>query len=127
MHSARRSPMNTFTVRSSLMAMLIAFTLMLVAKTLSRTLERATNALRSDDLAAFTSINVQEITPQEATVSNLLERFQDDSSRLGQDPSAQRESECRTVEALVSTGFILALLLVAAMHGFLKRSVPTPA
>lgn len=95
-------------------------------RTLYDSLDQAIVALEANDINKYNQINVQNLTTDGAAVSKLLERFQKHSTELSKQLMAQRTSEYQTVQALVILGIVLALVLVGAVHYFLKRAVLSP-
>jgi methyl-accepting chemotaxis protein len=90
------------------------------------TLDQAIDALRRDDPAQYTKINVEQLTSQGAAFSTLLEKFQKQQTALSERLMAERAGEYATVLWLVAAGIAAALALVVAMHLFLKRVVIAP-
>jgi methyl-accepting chemotaxis protein len=90
------------------------------------TLDRAIDALRHDDVAQYTTINVEQLTSQGAAFSSLLEKFQKQQTTLSEQLRTERASEYRMVLWLVAAGLVAALALVLATHIFLKRVVIAP-
>jgi len=92
------------------------------AKQLSDVLNKAVNALRADNTAAYAEINEHDITTRGATFSALLDKFEDEIKDLTQAIVVEREHEYNLVVWLVVTGLLGALALVLAVH-FLLRSI----
>jgi methyl-accepting chemotaxis protein len=96
------------------------------ADKLDQSLDRAFAALRADDVATYTSINLNNLTPEGGTFTALLEKFQRENTELGKQLAAQRAGEYGAVKVIVGIGTIVALILVAGTHLFLKRAVLAP-
>jgi len=92
----------------------------------SRVLERASAALANDDTAAYTTINVKELTPTGAAFSTLLEKFQKQGDVQMTTLMNTREKEFSMVIWLVAAGLVAALVLVVAVHMMLRAVVLTP-
>ena len=90
------------------------------------TLDGAIAALRHDDAARYTTINVEQLTSQGAAFSALLEKFQKQQTALSEQLMADRAREYATVLWLVAAGIAAALVLVAVVHVFLRRAVLVP-
>jgi methyl-accepting chemotaxis protein len=100
--------------------------LLAAAITLDNSLDKAFAALRADDIAGYTTINLRNLTPEGGTFTDLLEKFQSQNSELSDNVATRRESEYAAVKTMVGIGTALALLMVAGMHVFLKRVVLAP-
>lgn len=100
--------------------------LIAATRTLYGSLEQAAVALRAEDAEAFQRINLARLTVEGASVSRLLERFQQHASATSSALMAQRDAEYRMVNYLVGAGIALALVLVCAVHYFLKHAVLFP-
>jgi methyl-accepting chemotaxis protein len=96
------------------------------ARALYGSLDKAIAALAADDLVTFNRINLQQLTQQGQTMSELLERLQKSNTELSKKLMAQRTAEYQDVKIMVAIGMLLALALVAAVHYFLKRAVLLP-
>src|SRR5450830_965931 len=95
-------------------------------KQLSAVLNKAAEALRNNDTAAYAEINGRDITAKGASFSTLLEKFQKLTKDLSEDIVAEREREYTMVVWLVVVGLAAALILVLAVHFVLRSIVLTP-
>jgi methyl-accepting chemotaxis protein len=92
----------------------------------SAVLDRAGAALAQDDTAAYTTINVKELTPTGAAFSAQLEKFQKEGDAQLSTLLATREKEFTMVIWLVAVGLVLALGLVTGVHFLLRATVLSP-
>jgi methyl-accepting chemotaxis protein len=90
------------------------------------TIDHAIDAIRHDDAGQYTTINLEQLTPQGAALSTLLEKFQKQQTAVSEQLMAERAREYTTVLWLVAAGIGGALVLVGATHVFLKRAVLVP-
>jgi len=95
-------------------------------KQLSDVLNKAADALRNNDTAAYAEINGRDITAKGASFSTQLEKFQKLTKDLSEDIVAQREREYNMVVWLVVVGLVAALALVLTVHFVLRSIVLTP-
>jgi methyl-accepting chemotaxis protein len=96
------------------------------ANKLSDSLGLAFAAIRTDDLAAYTTANLNNVTPDGRAFSTLLGKLQAQNTELGKELMAQHEKEYKVIQLMVGLGMLLALVLVVGMHAFLQRAVLAP-
>jgi methyl-accepting chemotaxis protein len=95
-------------------------------KQLSEVLNKAAEALRANDTAAYAEINGRDITARGANFSTQLEKFQKLTKDISDDIVDQRSREYQMVVWLVAIGLVAALALVLAVHFLLRSIVLTP-
>src|SRR5450830_506970 len=95
-------------------------------KQLSDVLNKAANALRANDTAAYAEINGRDITAKGAAFSTLLDKFQSQVKEISQNIVIEREHEYNLVVGLVAAGLLGALILVLAVHFVLRGIVLRP-
>lgn len=93
---------------------------------LSAALQRAAEALRTDDASGYARINDEQVTASGAAFSAQLEKFQKLTLDLSNGIVAQLEREYHMVVWLVAVGMTLALALVVGVHFLLRRIVIAP-
>lgn len=96
------------------------------AKRLSTSLDEAISALGADNTAGYAQISSTRLSPEGATLSALLEKYQKQSTQLSDQLVEECADEYSMVRGLVWFGMAIALSLLVGMHVFLKRVVLLP-
>jgi methyl-accepting chemotaxis protein len=89
-------------------------------------LQRATDALRNGDTAAYTEINDRDITLAGQVYSANVEKFQRLANQLDESTLEQGNANYGRIVALVGAGVVIALLVTIATHFALRRVVTQP-
>ena len=93
---------------------------------LNLSLEQAIMALKKNDIAAFNRISDGDLTTKGATVSKLLDRFEEISVSLNASLIEERQREYNRVLGVVTVGIVCALALVVFGYYFLVGAIVRP-
>ncbi len=89
-------------------------------------LQRAADALRNGDTAAYAEINDRDITMAGRVYSANVEKFQQLANQLDEATLDQGNDNYRRIVGLVGAGVVIALLLTVATYYALRRVVTRP-
>jgi len=88
--------------------------------------QRALEALRNNDPAAYAAINDKDITASGGKYSAGVERFQKFAEQHNDEAVATGRSRFQRVLVLVGIGLVASVLLIVAVHVALRRLVVAP-
>jgi len=89
-------------------------------------LQRATDALRSGDTAAYATINDRDVTLAGQVYSANVEKFQRLADQLDETTLEQGNAHYQWIVVLVCAGVAIGLLVTVATHFALRRVVTQP-
>ena len=92
----------------------------------AQAMQRAIDALRANDPAAYAAINTKDVTSSGARYSDVVDKFQKQANELAQAETDLDNSRYELIVKLVVLGVLIAIGLTIAVHFALRAFVVKP-